>query len=403
MKKFKSKKKYMQGRTTGLIVAIVIVLGVIVFWGNSTYNKIIEAEENVTAKWTLFETQCQRRIDLIPKVVGVFQGYSLEEHEKLEEVAKAQKKVLDTKSNPSNLTIEDLRSFQEAQDGLNLSLSRLIIAGQIYPELKADQHFPVLQAELEGAENRITVARNRFNEETKKYNILIRTFPNNVVASIFEFSIKPYFNSQENLDKMEINVSLIIGVVMLLLIIWLLVWLFIWTKNTYNSMVESEETVTAEWARVETQYQRRMDLIPNLVEVVKGYATHEQQTLTDVIEARSKVASINIDPSKLTEESLQLFQKAQDKLGSALSRLMIIKEVYPDLKADRHFSSLQSELASTENGIASARDRFNGVAKVYNILIRTFPKNFIANMFNFMLKPYFKSQEGAEIAPKVKF
>lgn len=168
-------------------------------------------------------------------------------------------------------------------------------------------------------------------------------------------------------------------------------------------MVTADEGVSTEWAKVESQYQRRTDLIPNLVSTVKGYAAHEEGTLTAVIEARAKATSITIDPSNLTEESLQKFQGAQDQISSALSRLMMVREQYPDLKANQQFLELQAQLEGTENRIAVARDRFNEAAKGYNVQIRKFPSNILASLFGFDAKPYFKSQAGAETAPKVEF
>lgn len=171
----------------------------------------------------------------------------------------------------------------------------------------------------------------------------------------------------------------------------------------YNDMVSKQENVDAQWAQVENVYQRRADLIPNLVATVKGYAAHESSTITDVIEARSKATSINIDASKLNEQTLAQFQKAQGELSSALSRLMAVKEAYPDLKANENFIQLQKQLESTENGITTERNKFNEAAKDYNTYIRKFPNNIIASMFSFETKPYFKAEEGSQKAPKVEF
>ena len=171
----------------------------------------------------------------------------------------------------------------------------------------------------------------------------------------------------------------------------------------YNDMVSTQENVDAQWAQVENVYQRRADLIPNLVSTVKGYAAHESSTITAVIEARSKATSINIDASKLNEQSLAQFQKAQGELSSALSRLMAVKEAYPDLKANENFIQLQKQLESTENGITTERNKFNEAAKDYNTYIRKFPNNLIASMFSFETKPYFKAEEGSQKAPKVEF
>lgn len=192
-------------------------------------------------------------------------------------------------------------------------------------------------------------------------------------------------------------------VVIISLVVLFLLITGLWVKSSFNGMVEADEEVSAEWSKVETQYQRRMDLIPNLVGVVKGYASHEKETLTAVMNARSRATNITIDPSNLTEENMAQYQRAQNQVSASLGRLMMVREQYPNLKADARFSELQAELEGTENRIAVARDRFNEVAKVYNILIRKFPKNMMASMFGFSIKPYFVSQEGADEAPKVEF
>lgn len=171
----------------------------------------------------------------------------------------------------------------------------------------------------------------------------------------------------------------------------------------YNTMVEKQETVTAQWAQVENVYQRRADLIPNLVATVKGYAAHESETLTGVIEARAKATSVNIDASKLDASSIQRFQAAQDGLSSALSKLMVVVERYPDLKANQNFLELQSQLEGTENRIAVERKKFNDTARGYNTYIRKFPNNFVAGWFDFEKKDYFEATAGAEEAPKVEF
>ena len=171
----------------------------------------------------------------------------------------------------------------------------------------------------------------------------------------------------------------------------------------YNGMVEREEAVSQAWSNVENQYQRRADLIPNLVNTVKGYAAHEQETLAQVIEARSKATSINIDAESLTPETLQAYQKAQGEIGSALGRLIALGEAYPDLKANENFKELQAQLEGTENRIATVREDFNKVAKEYNTKIKQFPKNIFAGIFGFKEKPYFAAQAGAENAPKVSF
>ncbi|MFT5169133.1 MAG: LemA protein [Saprospiraceae bacterium] len=173
--------------------------------------------------------------------------------------------------------------------------------------------------------------------------------------------------------------------------------------GSYNKMVSQDETVITAWSNVENVYQRRADLIPNLVNTVKGYASHEQETLTGVVEARSKATGVNIDASNLTEESMQQFQQAQKGLSSALSKLMVVVERYPDLKANQNFSELQSQLEGTENRIAVERRKFNESVKGYNTLIRSFPKNILAGVYGFERKVQFKADEGAAKAPEVKF
>ena len=171
----------------------------------------------------------------------------------------------------------------------------------------------------------------------------------------------------------------------------------------YNGMVEREEAVSQAWSNVENQYQRRADLIPNLVNTVKGYAAHEQETLTQVIEARSKATSINIDAESLTPETLQAYQKAQGEIGSALSRLIALGEAYPDLKANENFKELQAQLEGTENRIAVERRNFNEVTRSYNTYLRKFPRNILSNIYGFDTKPYFEAEEGTQNAPKVEF
>lgn len=171
----------------------------------------------------------------------------------------------------------------------------------------------------------------------------------------------------------------------------------------YNKMVSMDEQVTSQWAQVENVYQRRADLIPNLVNTVKGYAEHEKETLEGVIEARSKATSVNIDPTKLTPESLQQFNKAQEGLSSALSRLMVVVEKYPDLKANQNFLDLQAQLEGTENRITVERQKFNETTMTYNAYIRKFPQVIYSGWFGFEKKTYFEAQQGAEKAPEVKF
>ncbi len=171
----------------------------------------------------------------------------------------------------------------------------------------------------------------------------------------------------------------------------------------YNSMVALDESVKSQWAQVENVYQRRSDLIPNLVNTVKGYANFEQETLTKVIEARAKATSVTVDPAKLTPESIQQFQAAQGQLSQSLGRLLVTVEKYPDLKANQNFLELQSQLESTENRISNERMKFNEVTQQYNSKIRSFPNNLTASMFGFTAKGYFKGEAGTEKAPKVEF
>ena len=172
---------------------------------------------------------------------------------------------------------------------------------------------------------------------------------------------------------------------------------------TYNGFVNKEEGLKSAWSNVETQYQRRADLIPNLVNTVKGYAAHETQTLNEVTEARARATSINLSADDLTPERLQQFQQAQAQVRSALGRLIAVSESYPDLKANRNFLELQAQLEGTENRIAVARKDFNAVAQRYNVSVRRFPANLVARMFGFGPKPYFESAEGTEAAPQVTF
>lgn len=174
-------------------------------------------------------------------------------------------------------------------------------------------------------------------------------------------------------------------------------------KSSYNNMVTMQEGVTAQWSQVENVYQRRSDLIPNLVSTVKGYADFEKETLTQVIEARAKATSVNINPDKLDAQSLQNFQNAQSGLSSALSKLMVVVEKYPELKANQGFLDLQAQLEGTENRITVERMKFNQTAQSYNTFIRTFPKNIFAGMFGFEKKAYFEAEKGTEKAPKVQF
>ncbi len=171
----------------------------------------------------------------------------------------------------------------------------------------------------------------------------------------------------------------------------------------YNSMVNKQEAVSAQWAQVENSYQRRADLIPNLVSTVKGYASHEQETFTAVTEARSKATQVTVNPEDLTEESIQQFQEAQGQLSSALGKLLMIRENYPELKANQNFLALQDELAGTENRIAVERNRFNEFAREYNQYIRRFPHVIYAGWFGFKKKGYFEADASAQSAPVVEF
>ncbi len=173
--------------------------------------------------------------------------------------------------------------------------------------------------------------------------------------------------------------------------------------STYNNIVTLDESVTQAWANVETQYQRRADLIPNLVNTVKGYAKHEQETLTEVTAARAKATSITIDPSNLNAESMAAYQEAQGAVGSALGRLLAISEQYPDLKANQNFVELQAQIEGTENRISVARSEFNRITRDYNSAIRRFPANLIANHFDFEKRAYFEASAEAHNAPKVEF
>ena len=179
--------------------------------------------------------------------------------------------------------------------------------------------------------------------------------------------------------------------------------LVFWGISTYNGLVNDQQEVEKAWANVETQYQRRADLIDNLVNTVKGYAKHERETFEAVTNARTSVGSIKIDAENLDEEQLKKFQSAQNELSGALKSLIAVSENYPELKANENFLQLQSQLEGTENRIATVREDFNKVAKEYNTKIKQFPKNIFAGIFGFKEKPYFAAQAGAENAPKVSF
>ncbi|HOX83020.1 MAG TPA: LemA family protein [Chryseolinea sp.] len=193
------------------------------------------------------------------------------------------------------------------------------------------------------------------------------------------------------------------GLIILGVVLVLGFMLYSFFAGRYNTMVELSESIPKEWAQVETQYQRRADLIPNLVNTVKGYADFEQETLTKVIEARASATQVKIDPSNITPEALAQFQQAQSGVSSALSRLLVVAENYPDLKANQNFLDLQAQLEGTENRIAVARTRFNEVVQPYNVYIKRFPSNMLAGMYGFTAKGYFEAAEGSEKAPTVAF
>lgn len=195
---------------------------------------------------------------------------------------------------------------------------------------------------------------------------------------------------------MKKNKGLIITIVVIALVA-------IWGISSYNGLVSMDENVSNQWANVETQYQRRSDLIPNLVNTVKGYAKHESETLESVMAARSQATQVKIDPSNCTPQQLAAYQKAQDDVTTALGKLLAITENYPDLKANQNFLELQSQLEGTENRINVARKDFNDTAKKYNTSLRRFPRNIIASMFGFEKRNYFEAEAGAEKAPKVEF
>lgn len=196
------------------------------------------------------------------------------------------------------------------------------------------------------------------------------------------------------MNKKTVTWIVILGVVAIAII---------WGVGRYNAIITAEENVDTAWAQVENQYQRRADLIPNLVETVKGYAAHESATLEGVIAARAKATQVVIDPTHATAEQIATFQAAQGELSQALGKLLALSENYPDLKASENFKTLMSQLEGTENRITVARNNFNELARQFNTLIRRFPTNIIANMMNAEKRPYFEANEGAEIAPQVQF
>ena len=194
---------------------------------------------------------------------------------------------------------------------------------------------------------------------------------------------------------MKKSAVLILGIIVLLVVLW--------GVKAYNNMVSQEEGVSTAWANVESQYQRRADLIPNLVNTVKGYAAHESETLQAVVNARTKATSINIDAENMTAEQLKEYQKAQSEVGGALGRLIAVAESYPDLKANQNFLELQAQLEGTENRIAVERKNFNEAAKKFNTYIRKFPQSLLSGVFGFDKKPYFEAEEGSQKAPTVQF
>ena len=193
--------------------------------------------------------------------------------------------------------------------------------------------------------------------------------------------------------------SLIAIVIVILLVLWAVVA----GISFNNKAVQQEEGVRQAWSQVENQYQRRVDLIPNLVNTVKGYATHERETLEGVVEARAKATQMTVDPTKMTPEDLAAYQQAQGELSQALGRLLAVSERYPDLKANENFKALQVQLEGTENRISTERKRFNEVTQEYNTFVRKFPNNIFGSILGFKAKPYFESVAGADRAPEVKF
>jgi LemA protein len=193
------------------------------------------------------------------------------------------------------------------------------------------------------------------------------------------------------------------GLITILVIVAIILILVLGYMSLYNGLVAKEEAVTAQWANVENVYQRRSDLIPNLVATVKGYAEHEENTLTEVIEARAKATSLTMNTNELTEDKIAAFQQLQDGLSSALSRLLVSVERYPDLKANQNFLELQSQLEGTENRIAVERRKYNETAQVFNTSIRKFPANLVASIAGLEKKGYFKAAENADQAPQVQF
>ncbi|MDD2487984.1 MAG: LemA family protein [Bacteroidales bacterium] len=196
------------------------------------------------------------------------------------------------------------------------------------------------------------------------------------------------------MKKNTISLAVILAIALIIII---------WLVSAYNGLVKKDEACSQQWSKVESQYQRRLDLIPNLVNTVKGYASHEKETLLEVVQARNVASDSKVDPNNLTQESLDKYQASQTALKSSLDRLMVVVERYPDLKANQNFLELQSQLEGTENRIAVERQKFADVVNAFNSKIRRFPTNIIAGMFSFERKAYFASEKGAETAPKVEF
>jgi len=228
-------------------------------------------------------------------------------------------------------------------------------------------------------------------------------FPWPVCIKYFILHYDIFFIFDNILKKIKMKKGCIVWIIVGVILALVVLGVISWGTKIYNQMVTLQEGVTSQWGNVETQYQRRADLIPNFVNTVKGAANFEQETLTKVIEARAKATQVTIDPTKMTAENMQQFQAAQGELSSALSRLMVVVEQYPELKATQNYRDLQVELEGTENRISVERRKFNETAQAMNTYIKRFPQNIIAGMFGFTAKPYFESMEGAEKAPEVKF
>lgn len=193
------------------------------------------------------------------------------------------------------------------------------------------------------------------------------------------------------------------SLIAIIIVILLVLWAVVAGISFNNKAVQQEEGVRQAWSQAENQYQRRADLIPNLVNTVKGYATHERETLEGVVEARAKATQMTVDPTKMTPEDLAAYQQAQGELSQALGRLLAVSERYPDLKANENFKALQVQLEGTENRISTERKRFNEVTQEYNTFVRKFPNNIFGSILGFKAKPYFESVAGADRAPEVKF